>query len=351
MYRSEALTVAALFVAPPLGVMLMWLFQTWDAMVKAAVTVVALSGLAVLVIAARGQAQPNQAVEASLGRLSGLVQPAAGLHAAGPGQSAAAKPGQPAAAAGSSAPPAISTPAPKQIAAALASLATAVASGPGAPSTSASAPAAVSPAAVASSAAAPTASPTASAAAATAPQPSGEAPASTAASVPAAAASAPAPAAGQPKLAVAQKTQVQALMAASVARFEELLTVGKQTLGATRYKDTAAANDALDDPKTPAAKFRDWRDNSKVEDDTPIDTTVEKIQEIVTEPNDDYSAAFDTWVDNMHELEAGMIDWSDTAADWQSRDKTDADLAAAEKSVRDLLAKTKSQAATVIAKA
>ena len=53
----------------------------------------------------------------------------------------------------------------------------------------------------------------------------------------------------------------------------------------------------------------------------------------------------------MHDLQSSVNDWADAAGDWESRDKTDAELASAEKAVRDAAAKARALAAQTVTKA
>jgi hypothetical protein len=351
------LTIAALLIVPPVGVVLMWLLQKWDPIVKAAVSVVALTGTLAIGAALKAQSQPP-AIPSAIAHIAVPPGQAAGFVAAQPPSeiSAAVAP-SPASAASpaTGAPPAASNPAAspapvRQIGNALAALAAAAAAGPP-PSAAAGSAAPVAPLAAtpAPAQAAPPAPVQQSPALAAATAPASSAPAAPAA--PSAAAK-PAPAATPTPSSItpAQKTQIQALLVAPVTRYEQLLAAGKQVLGTTRYKDSGEAADALDDPKSAAARFSEWRDKANIDDDKDLDSAIDKVQAIVTDPGDPFSTALDTWVDNVHDLQSSLDDWTNVANDWQGRDKTDADLANAEKAVQNAAAKARAQAGVVVTK-
>jgi hypothetical protein len=305
IYQSETVAIAALFLVPPVGVALMWLFQKWSVVVKAAVSVVAVSGLVVVLAALGGRGQPRAAASA---------RSASGLERVGP-IAAAAKPSVPAAV--------------SQSLAGIASLATAVAN----PPTSAGA-AAPTPASVVTSGA-------------TLPTTGG----ASAAAVPAAGAPLrPAPAEAPLKLSASQKAEIRTLLDGNVTRLEQIMAAGGNALGTTRYADSDAATQAMDDPKSSAARFKDWRDNAQLDDDTPVNDALEKVNDLVPEPTDAFSAAFEVWISDMDDFKNAISEWADTASDWQTRDKADAELTEAKKAASDHDATVRKDVADILSK-
>ncbi len=333
-YRSEPVTIAALFLCPPLGVVLTWLYRAWDAVVKVAVSLIALCGFAVLVLALQnGGGQPGARAVAAPPVLAPaavqVVSPAPNAQLTVSAASAAAQAGanrQQAAAAltavaniSAGTPAAIANqnrPAPAPTVA------------PVVPAPASIAPAPPIPAAAAQPAAA------ADAAAALPTQPAAE---DQAASPAAAAGAAAAPAGGT--LSANTKQTIAKILQGSIDNHREYLDLGKRALGTTRYANAAAVSTAQDQPSTPAAKFQAWRDQTNIDDEQTYQDAFNQAMDVYdgvrVTPND----ALTDWLSDMSDVQQSLSDWADTAQDWEGREATDADLSAAEKKVRDLLAK------------
>jgi hypothetical protein len=344
-YKSEALTILALFIFPPAGVVLAWL-QRWDPIVKAVASLLSLSGSLVLLLVLANTGSPSPQVAAG-------PQPARAAQAAPAKPAGALPPAQASTApAANQAVPPQGIPAntqagddlnPKNVfsrafsglGGAIKNLVGDVTSPPSAPPIPGS-DAAANPqpsglirsqtGASQPSQAAPASKP------ATAPQPAA------AAAKPSAPAAAPVT--GQ-ALTAAQKKDIQDTLNASVAHYSSLLDSGKAALGTKRYEDAAAVAEAIDQPGTPAANFNKWRDESGVDGDTTFEDAYDKASTVYASAGLDIPAALDTWLTDMTEVQGALVDWADAATDWQGSDKTDAELAAVEKTVRDGLAKAK----------
>ena len=150
-------------------------------------------------------------------------------------------------------------------------------------------------------------------------------------------------------LTAAQKDQVQAILQGSIDHYDRAFADGRAVLGTTRYADGFAGVAAMDDPNSAAARFRDWRGTSKVEQDvqTYLDafSRADKFYTAETEP----TAAISAWSDDMAALQGAISQWINVAVDWQINTKTDADLHAAADKVSASKTAAGADVATVIA--
>lgn len=165
-----------------------------------------------------------------------------------------------------------------------------------------------------------------------------------AAAAPAGVAAAVAPAAAAQALPAAQKKQVQDALNASVAHYGSLLDAGKAALGTTKYADSGEAAAAIDTPGSPAAKFNQWRESSGVDEDVTFEDAYDQATTIYATAGIDIPATVDSWLTDMTDVQSSVVDWADAATDWEGQDKTDAELADAEKIVREGLNKARSDA-------
>ncbi|HLY65971.1 MAG TPA: hypothetical protein VKU60_10600 [Chloroflexota bacterium] len=336
-YKSDAAAILGLFLCPPVGVALVWLYQKWDGLVKMVVSLVSLSGLVAVLMVVAG----SGGNEAAAGPALDAGAPAA-LQTAGTQDADSLDPRQVVGRAAGSlvaaaqrltgdvteAPPQTSPAAPQ----APVIRAQSTSSQPGLSSPAGNASAAAAAAAPAN--AAPQQAAARSSAAAVAP-----------ANAPAAAPPVAVAAAPTGSLTAAQKQTIQTTLLASTTHYSQLLDAGKGALGSKRYADASEVADAQDDPSSPAGKFSHWRDQSKVDDDQSYGDAYDQVTAIYADAGVDAPDGLDVWLATMTDMQSSIVDWADAAVDWEGQDDTDAELAAAEKTVRDDLndAKTVAQ--------
>ncbi|HVC76225.1 MAG TPA: hypothetical protein VND96_06885 [Candidatus Micrarchaeaceae archaeon] len=154
------------------------------------------------------------------------------------------------------------------------------------------------------------------------------------------------------KLSTAEKVQVQATLQANIDHYAQLLAAGKAALGSTPYADANAGLAAYNDPNSSASKFRDWRAQSKAEQDVSYLQAFKQANDIylavmgsssgsITKWENDTSTALTNWQDDVGNVQGDLALWVQVAASWQISLKTDADLAAAEQKVNSDLNQTR----------
>lgn len=154
------------------------------------------------------------------------------------------------------------------------------------------------------------------------------------------------------RLSTGQKAQVQAALQANIDHYAQLLAAGKAALGTTPYTDANAGLAAFNDPNSAAAKFRDWRAQSKAEQDVSYLQAFKQANDIflavmgsssgpVTQWENDTSTALTNWQDDAGTAQADLAGWVQVAVSWQVSSKTDADLATAEQKVNSDLSKAR----------
>src|SRR5256885_10362650 len=58
-YESESAAIVLLFVCPPVGVVLVWLYQSWDIVIKAVASVFSLTGSLLVLMAVANMSAPR----------------------------------------------------------------------------------------------------------------------------------------------------------------------------------------------------------------------------------------------------------------------------------------------------
>lgn len=154
-------------------------------------------------------------------------------------------------------------------------------------------------------------------------------------------------AAGGGKLTAAQITQVQTILNASVKHYQDAYAAGKKALGTTQYADAFAGLAAMNDPTSNAAKFRDWRSSSQIEQDVTYLDAFQQADAYYTADNE--PAAIGDWELDMGDFGAAIDTWIQTAVSWQISEVTDAALARDAKKVTDAFAKVQADVTAVVA--
>lgn len=150
-----------------------------------------------------------------------------------------------------------------------------------------------------------------------------------------------------PVITAAEKTKIQAILTTNVSHYQHLLDLGKQALGSTQYATAIEGDAAFSDPNTAASRFRDYRSSSNAERDLSFLSAFKKADDFYTAANE--PDAIGTWRDDMSNLQGDLIEWINVAVGWQIREKTTAQLDAAEARVTRDLAKARADVTAVLA--
>ena len=140
--------------------------------------------------------------------------------------------------------------------------------------------------------------------------------------------SAPTPVA---KLTADEIDQVRSILTASIKHYQDAWAAGKKALGTTQYADAFEGLAAMDDPTSNAAKVRDWRSSSQIEQDISYLDAFGEADAFYNADNE--PAAIADWENDMGDLSTAINQWIQTAVSWQISAATDAELAAAEAEV------------------
>lgn len=150
-----------------------------------------------------------------------------------------------------------------------------------------------------------------------------------------------------PKLSPAQKQEVKTILTGSIDHYAQLLAAGKKALGTKRYASAMRGLEAFHQPGTPAAAFGDWRASSNAERDLSFMQAFKKADSFYTAANE--PPAIGEWQTDMSVLPGDFNAWANTAAGWQVRSNTSAELAKAETQINDDLAAARADTAKVLA--
>lgn len=149
------------------------------------------------------------------------------------------------------------------------------------------------------------------------------------------------------KITAAQKQQVSDILSKNIQHYQQLMAAGKQVLGTTQYADANAGLAAFNDPNSAASKFRDWRQSSNAERDLSYLDAFTQADKNYTADNE--PTAISTWRDDMSTMQVDLSAWVTTAVSWQIRDKTDADLNAAQATFEQDIKQVQSDLAATLA--
>lgn len=143
-----------------------------------------------------------------------------------------------------------------------------------------------------------------------------------------------------PGLSGAAKGQVRAILTSATDHYAGLLSQGKAALGTVRYANAFAGLQAMNDPTSAAAQFRDWRSSSNAEGD------IETYQEAFGKADSYFTAATEpdaisTWRTDVAQAQSDLTSWINVGVSWQISEKSSNDLAVAENMVTTDLAKAR----------
>jgi hypothetical protein len=158
--------------------------------------------------------------------------------------------------------------------------------------------------------------------------------------------STPMPSVVAKKLTVGEVAQVKSILSGNLKHYQNMFAAGRAALGSTPYPDALTGLAAMDNPTSSAAKFRDWRSSSNVQNDlTYLDafTKADAYYNADNEPN-----AIANWRDDMGTATGDLYEWVNVAAGWQISDKTDSDLADATNLVKADFAQVQQDIDTVV---
>ena len=95
----------------------------------------------------------------------------------------------------------------------------------------------------------------------------------------------------------------------------------------------------MDDPTSAAARFRDWRSSSQIEQDISYLDAFGQADAYYNADNE--PTAIGDWEFDMGDVTTAINHWIQTAVSWQISNATDADLAARAKAVTDSVKKVR----------
>lgn len=144
---------------------------------------------------------------------------------------------------------------------------------------------------------------------------------------------------------VADRNAAYTILTASVAHYRQVFAQGRQVIGTTQYPDGQTGLAAMDDPTSAAARFRDWRASTKIEQDLSSQTAFAQADKNFTADNEPPSIS--TWQDDMGNLSSDIIKWVDVATSYQISSASQADLDQAAAKVTADLTKANADAAAV----
>ena len=150
-----------------------------------------------------------------------------------------------------------------------------------------------------------------------------------------------------PVVSAAAKQKIRSILTASVDHYENLLRLGKAALAGERYPDSTAGLAAFADPASGASRFRDYRTGANPENDLSLLDAFKKADSYFAAANE--PDAISNWRDDMSEAQSRLIQWVQVAVDWQISSASNAQLAAAEQSFLNGLAKARRDIDQVIA--
>lgn len=148
-------------------------------------------------------------------------------------------------------------------------------------------------------------------------------------------------------LSAAEISQVQSILTASLKHYQDAFAAGRKALGTTQYADAVAGIAAMDEPTSSAARFRDWRTSSQVEQDISYLDAFDQAEAIYAPGSG--PAALQDWQADMGDLTGDIGQWVALAVSWQINQVSDADLADAARAVADAFALVQADVSAVLA--
>jgi hypothetical protein len=137
----------------------------------------------------------------------------------------------------------------------------------------------------------------------------------------------------------AQRQIIREGLVGATAKYERMLEAGKSSLGNVQYADIEALDAALVHAASPAARFKLWRVESRIDSDIGFEGAHQQAYEIYAQYGAPMPESVDDWLENMGDLQIALLAWANLAEEWQARNEIDGSLSAAEKAVRDALAR------------
>jgi hypothetical protein len=150
-----------------------------------------------------------------------------------------------------------------------------------------------------------------------------------------------------PVITASDKAKISAILTSSVDHYQHLLTLGEQVLGTTQYPSAIAGDNAFNDPNSAASRFSAYRKNPNPENDLSFLTAFKRADNFYTAANE--PAAISTWRDDMDTVSTDLNEWVNLAVGWQIREKTTAQLRAAETKIERDLDKARTDVSAVVA--
>jgi hypothetical protein len=133
----------------------------------------------------------------------------------------------------------------------------------------------------------------------------------------------------------ADRAAAAKILSDNVNHYRQVFHQGQAIIGHTQYPDAYAGLDAMNDPDSAAARFRDYRQSPDPVNDLSYQSAFAQADEHFTADNEPQEIS--KWRDDMGTMSGDLYQWVNVAVSYKISGKTQADLdAAATKVEQDL---------------
>ncbi len=130
-----------------------------------------------------------------------------------------------------------------------------------------------------------------------------------------------------PVVTAAQKALVRQILTVSVIHYKQVLALGQKALGTTQYANGTLGLEAMKNPNSAAARFRDFRAKWNPSDDVSFIAAFKKADRNYVAGNEPPSIS--SWRNEMSNVSFDLSNWVSVAVAWQIRSRSTAQLNAA----------------------
>jgi hypothetical protein len=136
---------------------------------------------------------------------------------------------------------------------------------------------------------------------------------------------APAPAVIPTVASQADRGAAASILTVAGAHYRNVFTQGRVIAGTTQYAGGMAGLSAMEDPNSAAARFRDWRQSTRIEQD--VSSYIEAFKQADAHfTADNEPQAIGSWQDDIAAAQADISRWVSIATSYQIGQKTLGDL-------------------------